>query len=194
MRRAAITHSKLRDVFGLVGIEATLNRVTVKTAHQWDRKDMHRLPEDTSRFFRRLNWGKTYTDQLIGEHLITELRQFNVPMEVISTQKNMKDPHDLERIKRMDLVEAVQFVLSLLQKKILIFPKNPSKNMLELEEQMAMFTEKKTTEAGDVTYYGPGETIDCLPKALIIGCFSVRHIISRASRRAYFSPVPIRGR
>ena len=45
--------------------------------------------------------------------------------------------------------------------------------MKELEDQIALYAEK-TTEAGGVNYFAPGDELDDLTKALMIAVFAAR--------------------
>ena len=179
LRLAAIIHSKHRNMFGLVGteIDTEKKKAYVKLARQWSRTKINEIPSEVSRIYQKIKWKTTYVDQLTGQHFIQDLKSNHVPVSVITTQKNLKDPHDIERIKVMDKIEMVQLMLSLRQNHQVEFPPAPSKSMTELEEQFALFTEHKT-EAGNIDYFAPGEELDSLVKALLINCFAARKYLT----------------
>ncbi len=74
----------------------------------------------------------------------------------------------------MDMTEMTQLTLSLKQEHQIQFPpKNQTKDMQALVKQLEMFTEH-VTEQGTITYYAPGDELDCLPRALMITLFVAR--------------------
>lgn len=181
VKRAAISHSKHRNMFGLVGIEADSEKkeIHVKLARQWSRDKLNTIPLEIKKIHNKIMWDTTYTDQLVGEHFIQALRRdHNLRIQVINTQKNLKDPDDIEKVKTMDKVEMVQWMLTIFQDHQIKFPEKRSRHMEELTSQIAIFTEHKT-EAGNIDYFAPGEEYDNLVKALMITCFSVRNMISK---------------
>ena len=173
---AAISHSKHRNEFGIVGIEVNTKekKIRVKLARQWPREQLNEIPLHIADLHEKKQWQDTYIDQLTGEHLIREIkRKHNLNIRVITTQKNLKDPHDIDRVRVMDKVEMVQWMIVMGQNHQIEFPPNPSKSMKELEIQMNVFAEK-TTEAGGTDYFAPGDEYDNLVKALMIACFAAR--------------------
>ena len=179
IRRAAISHSKHRNAFGLIGIEADSEskRIRVKLARQWPRIKINETLPAIAEIYSKVNWDTTYIDQLTGEHFIQSLkREHHVPVKVINTQKNLKDPDDIERIKTMDKIEMVQWMVKVKLNHQIEFPPNPTVPMQELESQMSIFTEHKT-ESGNIDYFAPGDEYDNLVKSLMIACFSVRNVI-----------------
>lgn len=183
VKRAAISHSKYRNEFGVVGIEANSDakKIRVKLARQWPRTQINTIPEKIALLHSKVQWGQTYVDQLTGEHFIQDLRrQHKMQINVINTNKNLKEPDDIERVKIMDKIEMVQWMVTVKQKRQIEFPERPTSYMKELESQMALFTEHKT-ESGNVDYFAPGDEFDNLTKALMIACFSVRKLIDAGS-------------
>ena len=170
----ALSYTKQRTVFGLVGIEIDpVHRLAyVRLAKQWKRDEMNRIPADVRAAYDRVKWHHTVADQLVGQHLIRSLEQaLQFEVQTITTQKNLKDPEDIEAVKVMDMTEMTQLTLSLKQDHRIQFPpKNMSADMQKLLKQIELFTEH-VTEAGTVAYYAPGEELDCLPKALMMCCF-----------------------
>lgn len=182
IRVAAITHSKLRNEMGLVGIEAipAERRVYPRLVRQWPLDDVNRIPDDVYRLYNAFHWNPTYLDQLSGEYLIAGLRRLEIPTQVITTQKNLKDPKMLRKVKVMDLIEMTELLRKLKMNGQIRFPTKPSANMQILEHEIPFFS-KHTTEAGSVDYYAPGEEPDDLVRALMICCFAVRQYIGEGS-------------
>lgn len=176
MKLAAIAHSKHRNMFGLVGIEVDpkLKKAYVKLAKQWSRDQINKIPYEIGALYRNVQWGDTYIDQQTGQHFIQDLkREQKLRLKIITTQKNLKDPTELENLHVMDKIEMTQFMLTLRKNHQVEFPITPSKTMMALESQIAIFSEHKT-EAGNIDYYAPGEELDNLTKALLICCFAAR--------------------
>ena len=170
----ALAYSKQRNMFGLVGIEIDEKKkiAYVRLAKQWKRDDMNEIPLEMKELYEKVKWQLTYADQQVGQHIIRSVEKaLSFQVMTITTQKNLKDPEDIELIKVMDMTEMVQLTLSIKQEHRIQFPKkNPTNDMLDLIKQMEMFTEH-VTEQGTVSYYAPGEELDCLPRALMICCF-----------------------
>jgi len=176
IKLAAIAHSKHRDIFGLVGIEVSpeLKKVYVKLARQWPRNMINEIASEIGTLYRKIQWGDTFIDQQTGQHFIQDLKRIEkLRLNVITTQKNLKDPDEIENIRVIDKIEMTQFMLTLRQNHQVEFPPNPSKTMKDLEEQMALYSEHKT-EAGNIDYFAPGSEKDNLTKGLLISCFAAR--------------------
>ena len=170
----ALSYTKQRTVFGMVGIEIDPTHKTayVRLAKQWKRSEMNRIPGDIKQIYDKVHWDMTFADQLIGQHLIRSIENtLKFEVATITTQKNLKDPENIEAIKVMDMTEMTQLTLSLKQGHNIQFPpKDLTKDMQDLIKQMEMFTEH-VTEQGGISYYAPGDELDGLPKALMICCF-----------------------
>lgn len=175
----AFSHSKHRNAFGMIGIEIDEKKhvAYVRLAKQWDRADINSIPNDVNQIYKKVQWTDTFADQLIGQSLIRNIEsKVEFIMHRITTQKNLKDPEDIEKIRVMDQIEMTQLLLSLKQDHKIQFPPNPTSTMLKLISQFELFTEHKT-EAGNISYYAPGEELDNLTRALMICCFAGRHAL-----------------
>ncbi len=190
MKFVGIAHSKHRNAIGLIGIQVIPkeNQVRVKFARQWLREDLSTTPGDIASLYRKYKWDKTFIDQKVGQFFIKELRGENVPLKVINTQKDLKDPHEIEHVRIMDIIEMTHFMITLKQNHQVEFPPKPPKSVQELEKQMGLFTEHKT-EAGGLNYFASGKALDSLTKALMISCFAARRwlIIKNNSPRMMVS-------
>lgn len=164
----------------MVGIEIDLaNKLAyVRLAKIWKRDNMNAIPGEIKQINNKVKWDMTFADQLIGQHLIRSIEKaLEYQVHTITTQKNLKDPENIELIKVMDMTEMTQLTLSLKQDHTIQFPpKDHSKDMLDLMKQIEMFTEH-TTESGTIAYYAPGDELDCLTKALMICLFGGRLLL-----------------
>jgi hypothetical protein len=165
-------------MFGLVGIEVdAMKKIAyVGLAKQWKRDDMNSIPGDVAKYYSKVPWDLTFADQQVGQHMIRSIeRTIKSQVATVTTQKNLKDPEDIELIKVMDITEITQLTLSLKQEHKIQFPplEELTSHMGQLTKQIEMFTEH-ITEAGTVSYFAPGEELDCLPRALMICLFVAR--------------------
>jgi len=178
----AFAQSKKRNMIGMVGIEIDIQTqiVYVRLAKQWKRENMDKIPGDVKVIYEKIKWDTTYAEQLVGQHLLKSIEyESEIAIFAINTQKNIKEPEEEDGIKRMDLIEMTQFLLSRKQVHAIQFPKKPTKDMLQLIQQTEMFSEV-ITEQGTVNYYAPGEELDGLIKSLMICCFAGRPYIEKA--------------
>jgi len=176
----ALSHSKLRNAIGMVGIEIDEEKkiAYVRLAKHWKREQMNQMPADIKKLYSKIKWDKTYADQQVGQHLLKSIEaQISFTIFTITTQKNLKDPEDIEKIKVMDQTEMTQLFLSLKIDHKIQFPPDPTKDMILLEKQVEIFAEHKT-EQGTISYYAPGKKLDNLIKALTICCFVGRHSLT----------------
>lgn len=172
----ALSYTKLRTAFGMVGIEVDSQKKTayVRLAKLWKREDMNAIPSTIKEINSKVKWDMTFADQLIGQHLIRSVEHsLGFEVQTITTQKNLKDPEDIELIKTMDMTEMTQLTLSLKQDHKIQYPKNPTADMEDLIKQTAMFSEH-SSEQGTIAYFAPGDELDCLIKALMICLFAAR--------------------
>ncbi len=173
----AISYTKNRTMFGMVGIEVYEGEQIghVRLAKQWSRDEMNKIPAAVKKLFDIVKWEMTFADQLVGQHLLRKIEAaLDFKIEPITTQKNLKNPEDIEMVKVMDMTEMTQLTLSLKQNHQIQFPKqHQTKDMQALVKQLEMFTEY-VTEQGTITYYAPGDELDCLPRALMICLFAGR--------------------
>lgn len=179
LRRAAMGHSKYRDMFALLAaeIDSEKREVLLRFAREWSRKDINGMPSEIAGYHKQLQWGDTWTNQSIGQHIINDLKKtHDMPVRIITTQRQLKDPRGIERIEVMDEFEMVQFALEIKQNNQIGLPEKPSRHMKKLIEQVPIFSEHKT-EARVSDYYAPGEEYDHFTRALVTLLFSVRNIL-----------------
>ena len=179
MKNVAIAYSKLRDTIGLVGGEIRISEKNayVKLVRQWDSKDINQVAPDIAALYQKFKWDSTIIQQETGEYLINSLRkEYHIPLKVITTQKKVKEPKEIQKIRVMDKIEMTEFLRKLKLNNQIKFPEKTTTNMQKLEAQMPFFA-KHTTEAGGIDYYAPGEEPDDLVTALMIFCFSGRRAL-----------------
>ena len=184
---AVLTHTKTRNMYGLVIINCDIENklVQVKYAKQWSREKLNQIPNDVHSMYTKLHWTGLYIDQITGQHIIESIRHLGVSVKILTTQKDLKDPTGIEDLEVMDKNEMVALFIKFRQNKQIEFHSKPSRTLEILEEQMPLFLEH-ITEAGSVDYYAPGDEHDHLTKALLMCCFAVRKILERG---AYSKPV-----
>ena len=176
IRIVGIAHSKLRNAIGMVGIEVdqTNLEIHVMLARHWTREQINQIAPDVAQLFKNHSWSNTIIDLRVGQSVIDGLKRAgDIPMKIIFIKKKVDDVSEIRRVKQLDLIEMVQFMLQLKLDHKLVFPKKPSETMQELESQIALYSEH-TSEAGSVDYYSPGDELDNLTKSLIVACFSGR--------------------
>lgn len=181
-RIAAFTHSKHRDMFGLVGIELREGNAYVRLAREWTRDDINHIPARMASIYAKVMWDYLYMDVLAGDHLIKEMHHIHgMRVRLITTEKNVKDTDKIDRTRALDWIEMVQWFLSLTKQGKVRFPKTTEPGMRELNAEMNLFAEHKT-EAGGMNYFAPGEEHDHFPRCLLIACFGAR---GRLQGRSY---------
>lgn len=176
VKLVGMAHSKLRNSIGVVGIEVdpVKQECYVKMANHWDRDNLNDIAPDVAKLFSKFEWDNTIVDLSVGEHVIQGLRRASgLPIKVIFIKKKVADVSEIRRVKQLDLIEMVQFMLQLKQAHKIKFGRFPSVTMQELQEQIALYAEK-TTEAGGIDYYSPGDELDDLTKALMLALFAAR--------------------
>ncbi len=176
IRLTGLAHSKHRNAIGMVGIEVEpiKQEISVRLAKSWPRKDINKIAPEVAAMYNKFQWFNTIIDFNIGDHVIQGLRRAGgMPIRIIHVQKKVKDRLEIERVRTMDIIEMTQFMLQQKLAHKILFPKEPTLEMQELESQIALFSEMKT-EAGGIDYYAPGDEFDDLTKALIIVSFAAR--------------------
>ena len=175
VRIVGVAHSKLRNSIGAVGIEAdpVEQKIYVKMARHWPREEISSIAPGLSDLYHKHEWSNTIVDQMVGEHLIQGFRRGGLPIKIIFIKKKIAEVSEIRRVKTLDLIEMVQFTLQQKLEHRIKFSPKPSTAMKELEDQIALYAEK-TTEAGGVDYYAPGDELDDLTKAMMIAVFAAR--------------------
>lgn len=176
VKLVGIAHSKLRNSIGAVGIEVNpvKQEILIKMVKRWPRDKINDIAPDIAVMYQKFEWSNTIIDMAVGEHLIQDFRRTSkLPIKIILIRKKLADGSEIRRVKKIDLIEMVQFMLQ--QKLIhkIKFPKNPSPEVKELEDQIALYAEK-STEKGGMDYYAPGEELDDLTKGLMLAVFAAR--------------------
>lgn len=169
----AFAPTKKRTHFSMVGIEIDPNTKTayVRLAKIWPRSDMNKIASEVKALYKKIQWQVTYAEQTFGQSILRDIQsQANFLIFPITTQKNLKDPENIDKLAIMDQIEMTQFLLSLKQDHKIQFPPNPTKDMSNLIKETEMFTEI-ITEQGSASYFAPGDELDGSIKALMIACF-----------------------
>ncbi len=179
----AFAPTKRRSHFGMVGIEIDpdIPIAYIRLAKLWKREDMNQIAPQTKAMYSKIKWSATYALQTVGEHLLKSIEmETGINVFPITTQKNLKEPSDIEKIAIMDEIEMTQLLLSLKQDHKIQYPPKPTGDMEKLIAETEMFTEN-ISEQGAVSYYAPGAETDGLIKALMICCFAGRNSLQELS-------------
>lgn len=187
LRIAGLDPGKRKDSFAMVVTEIFENQVYVKGVKLW----LHRKYIDVENDIRKIQdtnpmdfWVLEINNT--GEHVFESLVYQKEMINVIPvfTSRELKDQVKIAAGKVMSKNEIVRFCLKLAQnskkgeKPSIVFPKDPSPAMRELERQWALFAEK-TTEAGNTTYSAEGDEHDDATMALILAIWLGRHYLER---------------
>lgn len=187
LRIAGLDPGKRKDSFAMVVTEVIDNQVIVKGVKLWNHRkyievesEIALIQETNPMDFWVLEINNT------GEHVFEALVYQKGMTNIIPvfTSRELKDQIKIAAGKVMSKNEIVRFCLKLTQnaregkKPCIVFPKHPSKAMLELERQWALFAEK-ITEAGNTTYSAEGDEHDDATMALILAVWLGRHYLDR---------------
>jgi len=184
VKLVGMAHSKLRNSIGTVGIEVdpVKQEVYVKMAQHWERDNINDVAPDVAKLYEAFQWDNTIIDLSVGEHVIQGLRRCSgMPIRVIFVKKKVADVSEIRRVRTLDLIEMVQFLLQQKLAHKIKFPTQTTPTLQELEEQIALYAEK-TTEAGGVDYYAPGDELDDLTKGLMLAVFAARPFLMDSTK------------
>ena len=192
LRSAGISYSKHRNAIGLTGIIVVNKKARVQLVREWPRAKYKNIAHEIAALYQRYKIELIHIDILCGQYLINDLQKLhNIPLQVITTQKDMKDPEKIEDLIVMDKIEMTNFVVLLKNNHQIIWPKNPPASVQALEAQWALYTEYKT-EAGGVDYYAPGDEFDNLTKSLMVALMARRKELQQGQGTiAYAGPIEV---
>lgn len=162
-------------MFGLVAITCDTEKrtVQVRLAKEWSRDQLNKIPNSIAFHYHKRKLDELSIDQLTGEHFINDLKRLEINVNVITIDKDAKDPEGIENLEKMDKIEMLNMFIKFRQNKQIEFHPKPTPDLTLLEEQMTGYTEH-ITEAGNVDYRSEGKEHDHLTKALLMCCFKVR--------------------
>jgi len=189
-----LTHNKTKNMYGLVmsKCHTEKKKVRIVYAKQWPQEKINIIPFDISILYKKTQWDQLHIDQITGQHLIESIRSLDVPVNVITTQKDLKDPKGIENLEIMDKNEMIELFRKFRQNNQIQFQSKKSKAMQELEDQMPLYLQH-ITEAGSIDYYPPGDESDHLSKGLLMCCFAFRNILESGDD-GIFVGGPMRGK
>lgn len=186
---AALDPGKMHDSFGFVVIRVDEDSITVRAAREWKGRDYADVERTVAKYHLKHNFDHIVVVEQnnIGVHVIeTLIRQYNLPIVAVFTSKNIKDNKKVMSAKTMDKNMMANYIATLMKHTDedgnpdpkLKFPKNGSKDMKELERQVAIFAEHRT-ESGNVSYHASGQEHDDLAMALMLAVHIGRYYIRR---------------
>ncbi len=185
---AALDPGKMKDSFGFVVIRVDEDSITVRAAREWKGRDYADVERTVAKYHLKHNFDHIVVEQnSIGVHVVEVLiRQYNLPIVAVTTSKNLKDNKKIMSAKVMDKNMMANYIATLMKNTdedgdpdpILKFPINGSRDMKELERQVAIFAEHRT-ESGDVSYHASGQEHDDLAMALMLAVHIGRYYIRK---------------
>lgn len=171
---------KQRDSFGFVGVKYDSPRILIIAAKRWLHHNYLTVEQKIADIHQQFN----YDHQIIeinntGIHVWEVLKYVNyLPVIGVNTSKNLNlDPNkrfDPFKFPSMDKNDMARWIHIQNEMGNLVFPKNPSKEMLELQNQIANIIEYKTEGTGSVSYKAEGKEHDDLYVALMLACWYIR--------------------
>ena len=152
------------------------DNITVRAAKRWLGVDYTDVEEQIAKFHLKHNFDHIVIEQNnTGIHVIEVLRrQYNLPIIPVTTTKNLKDNKKIMSARVMDKNMMAMYIANLMNDNKIKFPPTGSKDMKELERQIAIFAEHRT-EAGNVQYYAPGNEHDDLAMAFMLAIHIARY-------------------
>ena len=163
MNKVAIAYSKWHDEVGLVALRVEEKTIQVRAAKVWNKKQINSVSTDVINFCNKFNLNTISVDLEIGHAIIDKLRQNITTHKVhLGKKTNFEDDEDV-----LDKIEVADWLISLRQNLQLLFPKNPSDGVQELERQLELYAITRT-ESGRLDMYAPSDEKDSLVRALLI--------------------------
>ena len=175
---AAGDPGKIRSSFAFVVIRVNEDDISVRAAKRWLNKDYTDVEREIAKYHMKHNFDHIVIEQNnTGIHVIEVLkRQYNLPIIAVVTSNNLKDNKKVASARVMDKNQMANYIANLMKDHKIKFPPKGSKDMMELERQIAIFAEHRT-EAGNVSYYAPGNEHDDLAMALMLAVHIGRYYL-----------------
>lgn len=179
-----------RDSFGFVGTKYVYPQILILTAQRWLGHAYLQIEEKIATIHKKFS----YDHQVIevnntGIHVYEVLKSVaGLPITGVNTSKNLsQDPSrnlDPFKFPSMDKNDMARWMHIQNELGNLVFPKSPSKEMIELQNQLSNIVEYKPegVGTGNVRYIPEGQEHDDLYMALMLNCWFIReHLMNPAS-------------
>jgi hypothetical protein len=184
---------KHRDSFALVAIEPIKDKIHVRGANRFNKRDYLDVEKHIERSYKKNDFDHIVIElNNTGTHVVENLiRINNIPCIIpVTTSKNLKDMKKIFSSKVMDKNEMTEWMIRMFQADNILFPKDTDPNILELKRQLSIFAQHKTN-AGNVSYYAEGSEHDDMVMALMLACFIGRYYLREKHVRGSQSTLSI---
>ena len=171
---------KIRDSFGFVVIRVDKDSIVVRTARRWQGRDYTDVERTIAKYHLKHNFDHIVVEQNnTGIHVIEVLkRQYNLPIISVTTSKDLKDNKKIISARVMDKNQMANYIATLMRDKKISFPRgNVSKDLRELERQIAIFAEHRTESGKGLSYYAPGQEHDDLAMAFMLAIHIAKYYL-----------------
>lgn len=178
---------KQRDSFGFVGIKYVSSQILIVSAKRWLGNMYLSVEEKIARIHRENHYDFQVVEiNNTGIHVWEVLKYVkNLPIIGVNTSKNLNiDPRkrfDPFKFPTMDKNDMARWLHVENEMGNLVFPRNPSKEMQELQNQISNIIEYKSEGTGSVSYRAEGQEHDDLYMALMLACWYVRKNLMKLS-------------
>lgn len=191
IRIAGIDTGKQNDSFFLTGIKVDDGKMYVVGAKRWLGKAYLDVEADIG----KLHLNNPFDHYAVernnaGDHVIEILqKQYRMPVIPIWTSGPLKDNKKVYSPRYMDKNEQVRWLLIQKQSGNLIFPKNPTKDIMELKRQMSIFAEirPKGNSTGTVKFMAEGSEHDDGVLSLLLASRIARFYMEKGKKSGYGS-------
>ena len=192
---AACDPGKIHDSFGFVVIRVDDKVIHVRTARRWLGRDYTDVERTIAKFHMKHNFDHVVVEQnSMGVHVVESLiRQYNLPVISVTTSANLKDNKKIISARVMDKNQMALYIAKLMKDKLIKFPSGKkTKDLAELERQIAIFAEHRTESGKALSYYAPGNEHDDLAMALMLAVHIGRYYLRNEDDtriHAYSKPI-----
>lgn len=189
VRIAGLDSGKQRDSFFMTGLRVEEGKMYVIGARRWLGRAYLDVEEEI---------GKTYINHPfdhyavernnVGDHVIEVLmKQYKLPVIPIWTSGPIKEETKIHSPRHMDKGEQVRWLLIQKNQGNLVFPKNPTEDIKELQRQMSIFSEIKPegNSTGNPKYMAEGSEHDDGVLSLLLASRIARFYLERGKKSGY---------
>ena len=186
---AACDPGKIRDSFGFVVIRVNDDfPIEVRTAKRWHGRDYADVERTIAKFHLKHNFDHIVVEQNnVGIHVVESLvKQYKLPIIAVTTSKDLKDNKKIIAARVMDKNQTSLYIAKLMKNTdedgdlnpLIKFPRGQkSKDLRELERQVAIFAEHRTESGKGLSYYAPGQEHDDLAMAFMLAIHIAKYYL-----------------
>lgn len=170
---------KHRDAFALVAIQPKEDKIHVRGANRFSKRDYIDVEKHIEKSYKKNNFDHVVIElNNTGTHVVENLIRINqIPVVIpVTTSKNLKDINKIFSYKVMDKNEMTEWMIRMFQAEKIIFPQKTDEDLNELKRQLSIFAQHKTN-AGNISYFAEGNEHDDMVIALMLACFIGRYYL-----------------